>query len=113
MFSWPPMPDTLDGLHALLAAGSGLPGTDYAPQRVPLTALTNAPLAVIVDMPDADDAAAGHFIAGAAGRLYDAMLSSIGLSRAQVMLIPLAVTRPASGRIDPDDLPDYVIDDDE
>jgi DNA polymerase len=55
---------------------------------------------VIADVPDADDFAAGHLLAGAAGRLFDAMLAAIGLARRDIRLASIALTRPPAGRIE-------------
>lgn len=59
----------------------------------------NARVMLLVDMPEADDAASGQLVSGDAGRLLDRMLAAIGLDRSSVHLIPLCTSRPVSGRI--------------
>ena len=58
-----------------------------------------AGLMVLLDVPEREDAAAGHLLGGEAGRLFDRMLAAIGRNRQSIYLASLAVARPISGRI--------------
>ena len=55
-------------------------------------------LIIITDMPSGDDDAAGKIMCGAAGELLDRMLSSIGISRESVCIVPLVFWRTPGGR---------------
>lgn len=91
------LPDTIEGFLAWRmsdAAPDHVAGAMTAPIFSP-----QARLMLLVDMPEADDAASGELVSGPAGRLLDRMLAAIGLDRSRVHLIPLCVARPVSGRI--------------
>lgn len=60
-------------------------------------------IVIVTDMPGADDAAAGHMCAGAAGDLLDKMLGAIGLSRDTAPIVPLLFWRTPGGRTPLDD----------
>jgi DNA polymerase len=57
-----------------------------------------ARLLVITDAPSLDDDNSGMILSGAAGELFDKMLSAIGLGRDDVSITPLVFWRPAGGR---------------
>ncbi len=59
---------------------------------------------VVVDMPEAEDRAAGALLSGEVGTLFDRMLGAIGLARASVYLLPLSPARPSIGRLREADL---------
>jgi len=97
-----PLPGTLDaflawrvGPEAPEAGWNG--GTPLAAQG-----LTDADLMILVDMPEREDAAAGRLLDGAAGRLFDRMLTAIGRSRDNVYLASLCTVRPLAGRVAPE-----------
>ncbi|MCL2538299.1 MAG: uracil-DNA glycosylase [Alphaproteobacteria bacterium] len=56
------------------------------------------PITIITDLPSSDDDAAGKIMTGAAGELLDKMLSSIGIKRNMVTIIPLLFWRTPGGR---------------
>ena len=58
----------------------------------------DAVLAVVIEVPDAEDDASGVPLSGAPGRLLDAMLQSVGLSRAHARIMCLVPWRPPGGR---------------
>ena len=63
-----------------------------------------SPLMVITDMPDPADMEAGSLLADRAGRLFDAMLAAIGLSRDNICLASLFSSRPPGGMVEAADL---------
>ncbi|MHA6721252.1 uracil-DNA glycosylase family protein [Sphingomonas sp. RS6] len=98
---------------AVAAAPEQLPGTvadfiawrisDAAPEagwttpRIAPAIVPDARLAVMIDMPEAEDEDA--LWQGPAGGLFDKMLAAIGLARESVQLVPLAFARPVSGQL--------------
>ena len=56
---------------------------------------------VLVDMPSADDIAAGKLLSGAVGQLFDRMMAAIGRGRDCLYLASLAPFRTAAGSLDP------------
>lgn len=96
-----PMPDTLAAFEAWrlsdAAPDAAMPG-----RRIGAVGPHQAPMMVIVDLPDRDDLTEGMLLSGAAGRLFDRMLTAIGTSRAAIYLAPMCVTRPTAGRIPPE-----------
>lgn len=96
------LPDTLDAFVAWRLSDSA-PEADWLSARVGPSGSPQAPLMVLTDMPEAEDAEAGALLSGAAGRLFDRMLAAIGLERGSVYLASLAVARPLTGQIAPDD----------
>ncbi len=56
-----------------------------------------AGVAIVGDVPDSEEDRAGHPFAGRPGLLLDAMLASIELTRADVLLMPLIPWRPPGG----------------
>lgn len=93
------LPDTLEGLHALLAQGDYIPNAAPPGRRVAPAGDPAAGLMIVADMPDPGDAEAGHLFAGETARLFDAMLAAMGRDRATVYTAPLSPVRPA-GRLD-------------
>lgn len=75
------------------------PGTPILPQGQ-----AGSPLMVITDMPDPADMDAGTLLADRAGRLFDAMLSAVGLSRESVYIASLFCARPPGGMVEAADL---------
>lgn len=75
------------------------PGAAIAPQGS-----ANARLMVVTDMPDAADMAAGTLLADQAGQLFDAMLAAISLTRADISLTSLFISRPPGGMVEAADI---------
>jgi uracil-DNA glycosylase len=94
------LPDSLPAFEAWLRDDPALVGGLWSHQRILPLGPENAPLMVLSDMPDVDDFAAGHLLAGPIGELFDAMLAAIGLQRSTLRLASVALTRPAGGRWD-------------
>ena len=93
------LPDTLETLHALLAAGDYAPAPAPPRLRVAPSGDPAADLMIVADMPDPGDAEAGHLFAGETAALFDAMLAAMGLDRARIYLAPFSPAR-AAGRLD-------------
>ena len=92
-----PLPATLAAMHARLldpALIPSAPGAALAPVGDPASGLM-----LLVDMPEAEDAAAGQLLSGDAGRLLDRMLGAIGRDRASSYLAAMVPARPAGGRV--------------
>lgn len=58
----------------------------------------NTELLIITDAPSADDDDNGAILTGAAGELMDKMLGAIGMTRANVSIVPLIFWRTPGGR---------------
>jgi len=93
-----PLPETLEAFVAW-RMGADAPEAAWHTPRVAPGGPADAALMVLVDMPEAEDAAAGTLLSGAAGRLFDRMLAAIGLEREQVYLAPLAYARPVTEQL--------------
>lgn len=94
------LPDTLAAFDAWLANSPDLPGRDWSLQPVLPAGPAATPLMLIADVPDPADIEAGRLFSGAQGRLIDAMLAAIGLTRDICRIASIAVTRPIGGRLD-------------
>jgi len=60
-------------------------------------------LLVITDSPSSDDDETGKILSGAAGELFDKMISAIGLSRENITICPLVFWRTPGGRTPTDE----------
>jgi uracil-DNA glycosylase len=98
------MPEDWAAFQAWLANDGDVPGTRWHPQRVLPAGLQGARLMVLALTPEMADHDAGALFAGECGRLLDAMLRAIGLTRGDCYLASLALTRPPGGRIDSTDM---------
>lgn len=94
------IPDTLDAFRAWFVDGASLPLDAPAAPRLGPAGNPAAALMVMVDMPGAEDFAAGTLLAGEAGALFDKMLNAIGLSRASIYLASLSPLRAPTGSLD-------------
>lgn len=95
----PTLPDSLSALDERLCAPDFLPLLGNA--RLAGSGDTASGIMILTDMPDPGDLDAGQLFAGPVGRLLDAMLAAIGLSREQVHVAPVLPGRSADGNIDP------------
>jgi DNA polymerase len=96
-------PDEWDAFQSWLAGHPDVPGSQWDARRVLPVGASGAPLMLLTAWPEIDDQRGGELFAGAAGKLLDAMLQAIGMSRADCYLASLAVTRPPGGRCDAGD----------
>ena len=94
------MPDDWAAFQGWLASDAAVPGTRWHLRRILPAGAQGAKLMVLALTPEMADHDAGHLFAGDAGRLLDAMLRAIGLTREDCYLASLALTRPPGGRID-------------
>lgn len=97
-------PTTLDGFRAWLAADPAQPERRWPGDAILPTGPADATLMVVTDMPDPADMSAGVLLAASAGLLFDAMLRAIGLSRADIHLASLFLSRPPGGMVEAADL---------
>jgi uracil-DNA glycosylase len=100
------MPATLPEFLAWLKSSPDVPEAAWTGDRIIpddriLANIEARPIMLISDMPDMEDMQAASLFSGAAGRLLDAMLRAIGLSRESLYLCSLASTRPPGGLFDP------------
>ncbi|MFM7028115.1 MAG: uracil-DNA glycosylase family protein [Chakrabartia sp.] len=93
------LPETLEALQLWLAETPDLPEAGPPHQRLASFGTAGARIAIVTDMPEAGDAAAGQLLSGAVGTLFDAMLKAIGLDRSQVYCFALCPGRPPTGRL--------------
>lgn len=96
-------PSAFEDLNRYLLERDDYPGAGFSRRRVASVGPKQAKLTIVTDMPSETDLQYGELLGGDEGRLLDAMLSAIGLSRMDCHLMPLATSRPASGEIDPED----------
>lgn len=96
-------PGEWDAFRAWLADGADVPGSQWDARRVLPIGDAGAPLMLLTAWPEIDDQRDGALFAGPAGDLLDAMLRAIGMTRADIYVASLAVTRPPGGRIDEND----------
>lgn len=92
--------DTLEAFQNWLATSDQLP---LAPSGAPRVGPGGDPASgvmILLDMPSADDVAAGRLLTGEAGALFDRMLAAIGRSRETIYLAALSPVRTASGLLD-------------
>lgn len=99
-------PETWDVFQQWLAKGDDVPGLQWDDRRVLPSGAAHAKLMLATAWPDMDDQRAGALFCGEPGRLLDNMLKAIGLKREDCYLASLAITRPAGGRCQPEDLPE-------
>ncbi len=95
-----PFPDQLDLFQEWLRTSTTLPYAAQAAPRVCPAGDPAAGLMIFAPMPSSEDCVAGTLLSGAAGRLFDRMLTAIGRSRETVYLAGLSCFRPAGGRFD-------------
>lgn len=91
------LPETLAAMRALLLSDAAIPGPANA--RIDAAGDPASGVAVVVDMPEADDRASGSLLSGEVGALFDRMLGAIKLDRTQLYLIPFSPARPTTGRL--------------
>ena len=91
------LPETLEALRAFLLADAAIPGPANA--RIDAIGDAASGIAVVVDMPEAEDRASGKLLSGEVGALFDRMLGAIKLERSQLYLIPFSPARPTTGRL--------------
>ena len=96
-----PLPATLVAF-AEWRIGSDAPEAGWSGNPIAATGDAGADIMVLVDLPDREDGDTGTLLGGAAGRLFDRMLTAIGRDRSSVYLAPMCSKRPMAGRIAPE-----------
>ena len=91
------LPDTIEAFRTFLLAAPSIPGPANA--RIDAAGDPASGIAVVVDMPEAEDRTSGKLLSGEVGALFDRMLGAIKLERAQAYLIPFSPARPTTGRL--------------
>jgi len=89
---------SLDELRAALAAYDGCALKNTASNMIFADGNPAARLMVIAEVPGRDEDRVGLPLVGAAGQLFDRMLASIGLSRADIYITTLIPWRPPGNR---------------
>jgi uracil-DNA glycosylase family 4 len=97
----PALPDSLDAFLAWRASDAA-PEAAWPGAMIAAQGPVDAPLLVLVDVPEREDSEVGSLLSGAAGRLFDRMLTAIGHSRASIHLVAVCAKRPMTGRIAPE-----------
>jgi uracil-DNA glycosylase family 4 len=97
-------PRDLPSFMAWLEQDAGRVERRWPSRPVYPTALADAPLMVVTDMPDPADGEAGMLLADRAGTLFDAMLRAIGLDRSRAHVASLFFARPPGGMVEAGDL---------
>ena len=90
--------NSLPELQAAIAAFDGCALRDTASHAVFAEGDPATGLLFIGEAPGADEDRTGHVFAGREGALFDKMLVSIGLTRADIVMAPLIPWRPPGGR---------------
>lgn len=99
-------PEEWDDFQHWLLHADDVPGSQWDGRRVLPLGQQGARFMLITAWPEMDEQRAGQAFFGDAGLLLDRMLQAIGLIREQVYIASLAITRPAGGRCDAQDLPE-------
>ena len=97
-------PATLEAFLSWIAHDPAQPERRWAGAPILPQGNAQASLMVITDMPDPADMAAGMLFSDRAGKLFDAMLTAIGLSRGDIYLTSLLLSRPPGGMVEASDL---------
>jgi DNA polymerase len=96
------LPTDLAQFRRWLLTDPTLPGPAAA--RIDAAGDPTAGTVIVVDMPEAEDRAAGALLSGEIGALFDRMLAAITLGRDTIYLVPLSPARPSAGRLREADL---------
>lgn len=99
-----PLPETLELFRDWLATAETLPLARAGTRRVAPMGAKNAPIMLLADAPDSDDAAAGQPIGGKAWELAGRMLAAIGLSADGAYVANLSGFHAPGARLSPENL---------
>ncbi len=95
------LPQTLESFVAW-RMGEHAPEANWFAPRVAPEGDASAPLMIVTDMPESASGESPALIGGAAGRLFDRMLAAIGMTRADVYIVPVAWAAPVATQLPPD-----------
>ena len=93
------LPGQLDLFQEWLRTSARLPHVSPAAPRVCPAGDPAAGLMIMIDMPSAEDCAAGTLLTGEVGRLFDRMLAAIGRDRGSIYFAAVSCLRSADGRL--------------
>lgn len=94
------LPDTIEALDAWIERTAILPDGSQPGRRFRAEGEAKSSVMVMIDGPEAADAAPGPLMADDAGVLFGRMLAAIGLSRESIYLAPLMFARPMGRQVD-------------
>ncbi|MFC4292157.1 uracil-DNA glycosylase family protein [Sphingorhabdus arenilitoris] len=100
--SWP---QSVEQLLADIENGAPLPGNQFGGNRAKPVGAANCELMIISDLPDFDEIEAGFLGAGESGKLLANVTAAIGQGINRCFLTALASTRPASGDLPEEEIP--------
>jgi DNA polymerase len=93
------MPSTLPAFSRWLADSPDIPDAGPPGRRIAVSGNPQAPLMVMIDMPELGDADAGHLLSGDAGELFDRMLAALKLDRDSAYIAALCPGRVPTGLV--------------
>jgi DNA polymerase len=99
--------DTLDALLNHLLTAPELVEAGPPARRIAASGHPDAPLMVLVDVPDEGDAARGALLTGESARLFDAMLAAMGKTRADCYLAAVCPGAPPGGLLPSSSIPRF------
>lgn len=91
------LPTTLEAFLDWFATSADVLAGAVQSQRVHPAGDPHATLMVLIDMPEPEDAAAGHLLAGPSGDLFDKMLNALKLDRSTIWFAPMMPARVIGG----------------
>ena len=100
-----PLPDNLADLTAWLMSDPDIPEAGPTARRIAASGAQDAPMMIMIDMPDANDHQAGALLSGECATLFENMLKAIGEQRSSVYIATLSPGRPVTGRLSDAALP--------
>lgn len=95
------MPGTLVALSRWLLDSPDVPEAGPPARRIAASGNPQAPLMIMIDMPELGDVDAGHLLSGEVADLFDRMLHALGLDRQSVYLAALCPGRVPTGLLPP------------
>lgn len=93
------MPSTLPAFARWLMDSPDIPDAGPPGRRMAVSGNAEAPLMVMVDMPELGDADAGYLLSGDAGELFDRMLAALKLDRDSAYIAALCPGRVPTGLV--------------
>jgi uracil-DNA glycosylase len=93
------MPHNLAALTQWLMTNQEIPDAGPAQRRVAPSGDSASGFMILIDMPEAGDADAGHLLSGEVSELVDRMLGAIGRDRNSVYIASLSPGRTPTGRL--------------
>jgi len=95
--SAPAFPTDLTEYRRWLLSDAAVPGP--APARLDAVGDPSSGVVIVVDMPEAEDRAAGSLLSGEVGARFDRMIGMIGLDRTKAYILPFTPARPTTGKV--------------